>query len=51
MDPLLEHSRQKMQDAYDAAKARHDFLTAVLLGFRLQLDDAVDDKVLIESPK
>ena len=40
-----------MQDAYDAAKARHDFLTAVLLGFRLQLDDAVDDKVLIESPK
>ena len=51
VDPLLEHSRQKMQDAYDAAKARHDFLTAVLLGFRLQLDDAVDDKVLIESPK
>lgn len=51
MGPLLEHSRKKLQDAYDAATARHDFLTAVLLGFRLDLDKAVDDEVLMESPK
>jgi hypothetical protein len=51
MDPLLDHSRDKLEDAYNTAKVRHDFLTAVLLGFRLELDNAVDDKVLIESPK
>lgn len=51
MDPLLHHSREKLDDAYTTAKARHDFLTAVLLGFRLDLDRAVDEDVLIESPK
>lgn len=51
VDPLLEHSRNQLQAAYDAANARHDFLTAVLIGFRLDLDDAVERKVLIESAK
>ncbi|MBP1301443.1 hypothetical protein [Curtobacterium sp. 1310] len=51
MDPLLDHSRDKLEDAYNRAKVRHDFLTAVLLSFRLELDQAVEDKVLIESPK
>lgn len=51
IDPLVDQSREKLLDAYDAARARHDFLTAALLGFRLELDQAVEDKVLIESPK
>ncbi|KQQ52901.1 TRAFAC clade GTPase domain-containing protein [Plantibacter sp. Leaf314] len=50
-DPLLEFSTAKIQAAYDAAVARHDFLAAVLLGFRLDLDQAVEEQVLVESTK
>lgn len=51
VDPLIEHGTEKLQDAYDKAADRHDFLTAVLLGFRLDLNRAVENDVLIESPK
>jgi energy-coupling factor transporter ATP-binding protein EcfA2 len=51
VDPVLDHSRERLQDLYDKAKDRHDFLTAALLGFRLELNRAVDEKVLIESTK
>lgn len=50
-NPLLEHGTAMVQDAYDKALDRHDFLTAVLLGFRLDLDHAVEEHVLIESAK
>ncbi|VXB28241.1 TRAFAC clade GTPase domain-containing protein [Plantibacter sp. T3] len=50
-DPLLEFSTAKIQAAYDTAVARHDFLAAVLLGFRLDLDRAVEEQVLVESTK
>lgn len=49
IDPLVDHGTAKLREAYDKAVARHDFLTAVLLGFRLDLDQAADDQVLIES--
>lgn len=49
VDPLVEHGTAKLHEAYDKAVAKHDFLTAVLLGFRLDLDQAAVDQVLIES--
>ncbi|WP_221181187.1 ATP/GTP-binding protein [Curtobacterium sp. PhB78] len=51
VDPLIEQGTEKLQDAYDKAADRLDFLTAVLLGFRLDLNRAVENDVLIESPK
>ncbi len=50
-EPVLEHGTAKVQEAYEKALERHDFLTAVLLGFRLDLDRAVEERVLLESPK
>ena len=50
-DTVFEHSREKIQDVHDGAVAKHDFLTAVLTGFELELRQAVEDRVLQKSVK
>ena len=46
VDPLAGLAKDKVQHAHDEAVARHDFLTAVLTGFQLDLGHATEQKVL-----
>jgi hypothetical protein len=48
---VLDHGTEKLQELYDTAKNKHEFIAAVLVGFQLELNHAIDDEVLIESPK
>jgi hypothetical protein len=50
-NPVMEHSQEKLQSLYDRATDKHDFLAAVLVGFRLDLSQAKEEKVLLESEK
>lgn len=49
MQKLVNTSEQKIRDANTAALARHDYLTAMLTGFQLDLQQAERDGILIRS--
>ena len=51
LDKLADMSQGKVRSMHEQAKSRHDFLTALLSGFQLDLDAAEDKGVLSRSLK
>lgn len=51
IDKILDAGRAKLEEAKAEALARHDYLTAVLTRFRIDLEDAEHAKVLLRSRK
>ena len=50
-DAMSELADGKLEELHEKAKAKHDFLTAVLTGFQLDLNDGVDQRILLSSNK
>ena len=48
---FVDLSQDRIREVHQEAKVRHDFLTATLTGFQLDLNAAVEAKVLYRSPK
>ena len=46
IEPLTKLANNKVENVHDEAAAKHDFLTAVLTGFQVDLDRATEQKVL-----
>lgn len=51
LDRIVDVGRAKLEEAKADALARHDYLTAVLTRFRIDLEDAEQSKVLLRSRK
>lgn len=48
---FVDMSQERIHEVHQEAELRHDFLTATLTGFQLDLNAAVEAKVLYRSPK
>lgn len=51
VDVISGLTTERVEELHNEARAKHDFLTTVLTGFRLELDEGVEQKVLLRSAR